>query len=146
MACVTRNGNPNGAFWDRGQHWGRDENGGEDEGGNSRSTRSSLPQHSNPPTIPTNPPPAPPDKRSARTKKMDAQLDACNGVVIPSTLAVGEQPWIIPSQARRGAVLPFPCPICDSNYGRKDHVKSHFPSCVKRNGNPYGFCWDDLIE
>ena len=37
----------------------------------------------------------------------------------------------------------FICPICRRGFTRKGTVKDpHFPSCVRRNGNPRGLRWD----
>lgn len=94
-----------------------------DDGSTGRSTKSLAPSH--------------------RTVQMRESLNAVNGVVIPSKLAPGESPKTVPSLARPGASLDFMCPLCDQSFGKKDHVKSHFPACVNRNGNPDGLRWDE---
>ena len=80
---------------------------------------------------------------SARTKKKEDRLNAVNGVVIPSKLAVGQSPWMAPPQSGSSATLDFACPLCKGYFNKMDHVKSHFPACVDRNGNPDGLRWND---
>lgn len=80
---------------------------------------------------------------SERTKKRNDRLSAVNGVVIPSKLAVGQLPYKGPSQAGDSATLNLSCPLCKGLFGKMDHVKSHFPACVDRNGNPDGLRWND---
>ena len=80
---------------------------------------------------------------SERTKKTKDRLNAVNGVVIPSKLAVGQSPWMAPAQPGYSATLNFACPLCKGYFSRMDHVRSHFPACVDRNGNPDGLRWND---
>ena len=38
----------------------------------------------------------------------------------------------------------FVCPICRRGFTRRETVKDpHFPSCVRRYGNPKGLRWDE---
>lgn len=37
----------------------------------------------------------------------------------------------------------FFCIICDSSFTRRESVKYHFPSCVRKHGNPLGNSWND---
>ena len=62
------------------------------------------------------------------------------GIVIPSKLPPGEAPK---QSGLDRPTDPFHCPICDCKFDRYHSVKSHFPSCVKRNGNPEGKYWLD---
>ena len=80
---------------------------------------------------------------SERTKKRNDRLSAVNGVVIPSKLAVGQLPYTGPCQPSDSATLHLSCPLCKGPFSRPDHVRSHFPACVDRNGNPDGLRWND---
>lgn len=80
---------------------------------------------------------------SERTQKRNDRLSAVNGVVIPSKLAAGQLPYTGPYQPGDSATLNLSCPLCKGPFGRADHVKSHFPACVDRNGNPDGLRWND---
>lgn len=79
---------------------------------------------------------------SKRAKRMVDRLDAVNGVIIPSKLAPGEEPKKRISKASADTPLYLFCPLCKSGFARKDHMRSHFPGCVGRNGNPNGLRWD----
>ena len=81
--------------------------------------------------------------QSERSRVSKARLDAVNGVVIASKLAPGALPTVHASRATSGLTLNLQCPLCGGLFGRKDHVKSHFPTCVETNGNPGGLRWDD---
>lgn len=120
VACVAQNGNPSGVYL-------RDE---------LRTARPPLER-----TKKKN------DRLSAipleRTKKRNDRLSAVNGVVIPSKLAVGQLPYTGPCQPGDSATLNLSCPLCKGPFGKMDHVKSHFPACVDRNGNPDGLRWND---
>ena len=80
---------------------------------------------------------------SERTKKRNDRLSAVNGVVIPSKLAVGQLPYTGPCQPGDSATLNLSCPLCKGPFGKMDHVRSRFPACVDRNGNPDGLRWND---
>lgn len=82
-------------------------------------------------------------QESERTRDMNDRLNAVNGVVIPSRLAAGKVPEILSSHAKPSTPLPFSCPLCQGPFARKDHVRSHFPACVERNGNPDGLRWNE---
>ncbi|KAL9590050.1 MAG: hypothetical protein Q9203_001154 [Teloschistes exilis] len=44
---------------------------------------------------------------------------------------------------RPGTVKNFICGICLKGFSRRLTVKDpHFPSCTRRNGNPYNLAWD----
>ena len=79
---------------------------------------------------------------SDRTRVSKARLNAVNGVIIASKLAPGVLPTVHLSHAKSGTPLTFSCPLCGGRFGRKYHVKSHFPACVDENGNPMGLRWD----
>ena len=110
VACVGRNGNPQGARWNN--------------------TSRARPQAGRPV----------PSERMRITKD---KLDAVNGVISASKLGPGQSPQAHTSQAKSGDPLNFTCPLCLGPFGTKAHVKSHFPACVGRNGNPMGLSWDD---
>lgn len=65
--------------------------------------------------------------------------EAC-GIVTPSRLAPGQAPT---QSGLNRASNPFHCPICDSKFDRRHSVKTHFSSCVRKNGNPQGKFWLD---
>ena len=146
--CVARNGNPNGTRWHDGLHTDRSAQWGgwcHESKNTTKDTRLTLPD--NQPDFSasqsSHSSPSPPYAPSARVKAMHDRLDAVNGVVIPSKLADGRVPTNLGSKARDGKTLNLFCPLCKGAFGKKDHVKSHFPACVKRNGNPDGRKWDD---
>ena len=84
-----------------------------------------------------------PQAMSQRTKAHLDRLNATSGIVIPSKLPRGQVPPPNPSKAKDQTNLPFVCPRCKSRYGRPDHVRSHFPSCIEQYGNPEGVKWSD---
>lgn len=84
-------------------------------------------------------------ERDKRIEKTNRRLDAVNGVIIPSRLAPGEVPKNLQSRSRAGTPLTLLCPLCRGGFGKKDHIKSHFPACVERNGNPDGLRWDHRL-
>ena len=105
----------------------------------------SLPnQHSG---SPSRPPRRPSAKKRRSRRNFFADLEACDGVVIPSKLKPGEAPRVI-KQSRRNPpdTGGHECPICGERFGLKHHVQQHFAACVNRNGNPDGHHWDDLLE
>ena len=71
------------------------------------------------------------------------RFDAVNGVVSTSKLAPGVLPVAHQSQAKSSTHLTLACPLCGGFFGKKDHVRSHFPASVDGNGNPLGLRWDD---
>lgn len=79
---------------------------------------------------------------SEATKRRKSRLDAVSGVIVPSKLAPGEKPKNLQGQARATTPILFFCPLCEGGFARKDHMCSHFPACVDRNGNPNGLRWD----
>ena len=82
-------------------------------------------------------------KMSERTKRFNDRLDAVNGVVTPSKLLPGILPDKHKSKAHADAHLSMFCPRCKGGFAKRDHVKSHFATCVGHNGNPEGLRWDD---
>lgn len=84
--------------------------------------------------------------KSARAQKDHEKLAAVNGVVIPSKLDPGTKPTPQQSHADDQSYLSHTCTICKSRFGKTSHVKSHFPACVERFGNPNGARWDDDIR
>ena len=86
-----------------------------------------------------------PSRLSERSRKDNERLAAVNGIVTPSKLAPGVKPPKSASHARDTTKLDRYCPICDSAFGTNYHVKSHFPGCAIRYGNPTGAKWDDAI-
>ena len=128
-ACVKRNGNPNGLKWDHG-----------------------LPVLKRGPiALPRQPKQAPLAQQARQARQPSSQraiksknrLDSVNGIIIPSKLADEQLPLVLPSQAKGGTPALLSCPRCQSRFVQKDHVRSHFPACVDRNGNPDGVRWDD---
>ena len=39
--------------------------------------------------------------------------------------------------------LKFQCPRCSTRFSRRYSVKSHFPSCIERHGNPDALKWNE---
>ena len=70
-----------------------------------------------------------------------AALAAVNGVFHPSPLGTGQSPW--QGNWVNTTDKIHPCIICGRKFARKYQVKSHFPTCVARNGNPSAARWDD---
>lgn len=85
----------------------------------------------------------PEEQLSQHAQQMKDVLDAVSGVVIPSKLAPGESIKPNPSRAKDHTSLKFACPLCNTLFNKIDHVKAHFPSCVRRYGNPDGIRWSD---
>ena len=135
VACVGRNGNPESRCWDEESSMARQTTKSQQSqqaNARARTSRISLRdlRRSR-------------GQESERTRYMIDKLNAVNGVVIPSRLAAGEVPEILPSHAKPSTPLRFACPLCQGPFARKDHVRSHFPACVERNGNPDGLRWND---
>ena len=137
VACVDQHGNPDGAYWDDCL---------------SVTGQTTIPRESEHVITQTATPQQPPQtiKRSGpryeseRKKKFNDRLNAVNGVVIPPKLPPRKKSQVQPSQSRPSSTpLQISCPLCKSLFGKKDHVRSHFPACVDRNGNPDGLRWDD---
>ncbi|CAF9943338.1 MAG: hypothetical protein ALECFALPRED_011077 [Alectoria fallacina] len=136
--------NPNGACWNDGLR--TSENGGwryntREKSRDTRPTLTDSQPHASVSRF-SQLSPTPKPIPSTRSKNRSDRLDAVNGVVIPSKLAEGELPKNLASQACADTPLHLLCPICRGAFGKRDHVKSHFPACVERNGNPYGMRWD----
>ena len=98
------------------------------------------------------PPSTPPQRLSAKKQRalrspFFTELDAHNGVVTPSKLEPGEAPRV-PSWSKGQQLLKVgaECPICGVRFGRNGHLQQHFVACAKKNGNPDGRYWDELLE
>jgi len=77
-----------------------------------------------------------------RTIKDWDRLNACSGTVIPST-GRSITPHVSKAQPKTVFKYQLWCPICSGGpFGAIYHLKSHFPSCVKKYGNPAGVEWD----
>ena len=86
-----------------------------------------------------------PHYESERKTKFNNRFNAVNGVVIPPKL-----PAVKPAQSQTGKPRSsiqsqFSCPLCKCCFVRRDNIRSHFPVCVERNGNPDGLRWDDGV-
>ena len=97
-------------------------------------------------------PTTPPNRLSAKKQKairspFFTELDTYNGVVTPSKLEPGEAPRV-PSWSKGQQLLSVgaECPICGVRFGRNGHLQQHFVACAKKNGNPDGRYWDELLE
>ena len=85
-----------------------------------------------------------PKEKSLRARQFGERLEAVNGVIIPSKIAIGQipsKPMKLAHDYKRDRV----CPICGSGFGTNYQVQSHFISCVGNHGNPRGAKWDDDI-
>lgn len=145
-ACVTRKGNSAGArghdgVQGKGELYHGDKEGSMwercDTGPTIRDNQLSASA-----SRPSQPSPALMAKRAARMRRMHSRLNAVNGVVIPSKLAEGQVPVKVRSHTHGNKPLRLFCPRCKGAYAEKSHVKSHFPACVDRNGDPEGLTWD----
>ena len=88
--------------------------------------------------------PGPEATAPARQDKFYARLIAVSGVVSPMkfgpTIGDNQHPLTgVPAGSRL-------CAICRNSFRKNDHVKSHFVSCVEKNGNPHGARWEDGID
>lgn len=140
VACVDQHGNPDGACWD------------DYYSSSSTGQATSSPQESEHATrqtatrqviepIPTQGP----RYESERKTRFNDRLNAVSGVVVPAKLGLRTPVQTQSSMSYSSTQLEFPCPLCKSLFGRRDHVKSHFVACVNRNGNPDGLKWDDGV-
>ena len=86
-------------------------------------------------------------KRRSLRSSFFTELDACNGVITPSKLEPGQAPKsTLRSSRQRPRDGGAQCPICEERFGRTAHLRQHFVACVKKNGNPDGHYWDDMLE
>lgn len=67
-------------------------------------------------------------------------IKAFNKIIIPLGLTEGELFKNLESKASAYVPLCL-CPLCKGGSVGKDHIKSRFPACVERNGNPDGLRW-----
>ena len=98
--------------------------------------------------IPSTPPRRPSAKKpKALQSPFFDELDAYNGVVAPSKLEPGEAPRV-PSWSKGQQLLEVgaECPICGTRFGRRGNLQQHFVACARKNGNPDGRYWDELLE
>ena len=70
---------------------------------------------------------------SKRTKRIVGKTEYCG---------VSSERIMTPKKARRNKGEFF-CIICDSSFTRRASVNYHFPSCVRKYGNPLGNSWND---
>ena len=140
VTCVDQHGNPDRACWDdrlsatTGQATP-----------SQQESEQPIRQAATTPQIPR-PPRSGPRYQSERKTKSNDRLNAVNGVVVPPKLLARRTFHVHPPSLPRPSSTPgshFACPLCKSLFGRKDHVRSHFPACVDRNGNLDGLRWDD---
>ena len=82
-------------------------------------------------------------KSLAMTPEFEGKLAAVNGVVITSKIPQGGQTV---SRSGRELRTRFICSICGSVCRDKRDLRNHFVTCVGRNGNPNGACWDDSLN
>ena len=85
---------------------------------------------------------------SKRARKFWSELKASSGIVFASQLQPGHSPSkpIELTKLRRAErVRNVFCPICGAAFATPYHVQSHFPVCVRRNGNPDGLFWDEAL-
>ena len=73
-------------------------------------------------------------------RKFYARLSEVNGVRTPSK----GNTKIHGKHQQCGS--KFACPICGAGHKRGDHLRSHFNSCARKNGNPEGYCWDENVS
>ena len=97
-------------------------------------------------------PQTPPQRVSGKEQKAHqspffTELEAYNGVVTPSKLDPGEAPRVPSwSKGQQPLQVGAECPICGVLFGRRGHLQQHFVACARKNGNPDGRYWDELLE
>ena len=97
-------------------------------------------------------PRTPPQHLSGKQQKAHqspffTQLEAYNGVVTPSKLEPGEAPRVPSwSKGQQPLQVGAECPICGVLFGRRGNLQQHFVACARKNGNPDGRYWDELLE
>lgn len=80
----------------------------------------------------------------ARTYSHHNNLKAYSGMTISSKLPQGQAIIKFKSPLKRGNFL---CPVCGGGpFSIIWHVKSHFITCVRKNGNPTGANWYDGLD
>ena len=84
-------------------------------------------------------------QRAARQRSFHQRLAAVNGIASPSKVPHGQRPWAPPPPGRKNNPI-YPCARCAHRCSFRENVRSHFPACVKRNGNPDGLRWNDTIN
>ncbi|MCJ1427672.1 hypothetical protein MMC29_005577 [Sticta canariensis] len=70
------------------------------------------------------------------TDKAEPQTPVC-GVYCPEI----QKPR--PKEKSGSLNLKFECPRCSTRFSRRYSVKSHFPSCIERYGNPDALKWNE---
>ena len=86
-----------------------------------------------------------PAQRAARQRSSHQRLAAVNGIASPSKVPHGQRPWAPPPPKKKTNSV-YPCARCAHRCSSSKNVRSHFPACVKRNGNPDGLKWNDAIN
>lgn len=86
-----------------------------------------------------------PAQRAARQARFKQRLAVVNGIASPSKVPRGHRP-VVPAPRKRRSDLIYPCARCAHRCAFRENVRSHFPACVERNGNPDGLRWDDAIK
>ena len=77
-----------------------------------------------------------------------SKLKASSGVVSASQLQPGQSPSKpneFPKLRSADRVRNIACPVCDGTFVTPYQIQAHFPACVKRNGNPNGLFWDEML-
>ena len=140
VTCVDQHGNPDGARWDDCTSIT----------GQTPTSQQVIRQTATPQQRPQTLTPIPPLRYgphyvSKRKTKFNNRLNAVNGVVIPSKLPAVKPAHSPPSKPGSSILSQLSCPLCKCSFARRDHIRSHFPACVDRNGNPDGLRWDDGV-
>ncbi|KAL9118848.1 MAG: hypothetical protein Q9187_004599 [Circinaria calcarea] len=66
-----------------------------------------------------------------------------DGTIIPATRPDPIKPAACVQREAKGIFEPYECPICHAGFERCHGVYTHFGACVRRNGNPLGWKWND---
>ena len=72
-----------------------------------------------------------------RIKEHQALVDT-NGIIIPRPGVGNPTPGPF--------VMKLSCPLCGKHFNSAGNIRSHFPTCAKRTGNPTGACWNQNIN
>lgn len=86
-----------------------------------------------------------PAQRAARQRSFHQRLAAVNGITSPSKVPRGQHPWAPPPPKKKKNQI-YPCARCGYRCSYRENLRSHFPNCVKRNGNPDGLRWSDAVN
>ena len=66
-----------------------------------------------------------------------------DGTKIPAKRPVAIKPPSCIAREAQGIYEQYECPICHAGFERCHGVYTHFGACVRRNGNPLGWKWND---